>query len=345
MMRTRLVFLLALFALLTIFSLLGVYFSQQTPTEQPQVTTLLTYYHDGQYDYIAQLASNNLYNKTTLKPGEGMLYTKITKLINVTFTYTFNCTLPANTTIQYITDESMQSSNWAKTIVASPSNTLDFSKTNVAQFSTKQSVNLTALDELKNSIDKETGTYTQEYSLIIQPQIRVIANTSVGIVNEPFAPNMTMSFKHGTPSGDYIAIEGLTHTQQGNIQHTETIYHPEVVNERYVSYGFSIVFISAVIGTTRAYMKAKPEKRAKTIEEIVAPYEETIFELAEEPSQKTTEVTTVKMQRLEDLISIADGLAKPVLYLKKTPSRLGEKTKHVFYVLDGSVRYEYEICQ
>jgi len=346
MTRTKLTIILALFALLTIFSILGVYFSHQTPIEQDRVTTLLAYHHNGQYDYIARLKPNNLYNQTTLKPGEGTLYTKITELINVTFTYSFNCSLPANITIQYALNEYLESPKWPKKSIATTSPVAsNFSETTTAQFSITQSINITALEELKNSIDKETGTYTSEYSLIIRPEMQVAANTIVGTINEPFTPNMTMNFRYRTPEGDYITIEGLTHTQQGSIQHTETIYQPEVMNQRYASYAFSIAFISALLYTTWAYVKTKPAKPEKPIEEIIAPHEETILEVAKEPSYETPEITTVKMKSLNDLVSIADGLAKPVLYLKKAPSKPGRKVTHIFYVLDGSIRYEYEVIE
>ena len=346
MTRTKLTILLALFALSTTFSILGVYFSHQTPIEQYKVISLLTYHHNGRYDYTAQLKPNILYNQTTLKPGEGILYTKITELVNITFTYSFNCCLPSNVTLQYSINQRLKSPKWPeKTIVASPLTVSTLLKTTTAQFSITQSINITALDELKNSIDKETGTYTSEYSLIVQPHIDVVANTTAGTINELFTPNMTMNFRYRTPEGDYIAIEGLTHTQQGNIQQTETIYQPEVMSQRYMSYAFSIVFISALLCTTWAYLKAKPEKPTKPekpIEEIIAPHEEIIFETAEEPSYERLGRTVIKMKSLEALVSIADGLAKPVLYLKKPPTHPGEEPIHVFYVLDGSVIYEYE---
>jgi len=259
-----------------------------------------------------------------------------------------NCSLPANITVQYVMSEYLESKKWPKRLIATvPPTTLNFSETITAQFSFTRSINITALDELKSFIEKETGTYTSEYSLTIKPEINVTANTSAGTISEPFTPNMTMNFRYRTAEGDYITIEGLTHTQQGSIQKTETIYHPEIMSQRYVSYALSIVFTLALLCTTWVYLKAKPEKPEKPekpIEEIIAPYEEMIFELAEEP-QKIPGTTAVKVKSLNDLISIADGLAKPVLYLKKTPSKPGEKTAHIFYVLDGSVRYEYETTE
>jgi len=343
MKRTTLLILTIIFALLTLISLIGIYFAHQQSTEEEKAITLCTYLHDGRYDYIATLKPNNLYNQTTLRSEEGTLYIKITESINVTFTYTFNCSLPSNITLQYSIKEILKSPKWPeKTLATSPLTVSAHNQTSATTFTTNHFINITAIDKLKDSIDKETGTYTSEYSLIIEPKIQIAANTTAGTINEPFASNMTMNFRYRTPEGDYIAIEGLTHTQQGSIQQTETIYHPEAMSQRYMSYVFSVISISALLCTTWIYLKAKPEK---PIEKIIAPYEEIIFGLAEEPSYESFGRTTVKVETLEDLVSIADGLAKPILYLKKTPSKPGEKTAHVFYVLDGSVRYEYEITE
>jgi len=117
------------------------------------------------------------------------------------------------------------------------------------------------------------------------------------------------------------------------------------MNQRFLSYIFSIAFISALLYTTWAYVKTKPKKPKKpekTIEEIITPHEEIIFEAAEEPSYERAGRTVVKMKSLEALVSIADGLAKPVLYSKKPPTQPSGEPRHIFYVLDGSVIYEYE---
>ena len=346
MRKTTILVLTFVFALLSLFSIIGVYFAHQLPIEEKEIVTLCAYEHKGEYDYTAQLKPNNLYNQTTLKPGEGVLYIRITELVNITFTYTFNCSVPANITLRHSFNMYLESPRWPKRSLAiNPPATLDYPETTTAQFPIIQSLNVTALDELKNLIDKDTGTYTSEYSLVLQPNINVTASTAVGEINEPFTPNMTMNFRYRTPEGDYIAIEGLTQTQQGSIQHTELTHHPEVTIQRFISYALSTTFIASFLITTLAYAKAKPEKPTapeKTIEEIIAPYEEIIFKIDEEPSRGKPEMTTVKLKSLQELISIGDGLAKPVLYLKKAPSKPEEKATHVFYVLDSSVRYEYE---
>ncbi|MGB9778864.1 MAG: hypothetical protein ACPLW8_05615, partial [Candidatus Bathyarchaeales archaeon] len=229
MKRINLLILTLIFALLSLISMIGVYFTHSLPTEEQKIITLCTYTQNGSYDYIAQLKPNSLYNKTTLKAGEGILYTKITELVNVTFTYTFNSSLPANITLNYSFNMYLESPRWPRRSLAEvPPTVLNFTGKSTAQLQTIQSINVTALDELKNAIDGETGTYTSEYSLVLQPVINVTAETSVGEINETFTPFMNMSFRYRTPEGDYIATEGLTQTKQGSIQQAEVSYHPEV---------------------------------------------------------------------------------------------------------------------
>lgn len=64
------------------------------------------------------------------------------------------------------------------------------------------------------------------------------------------------------------------------------------------------------------------------------------MEVAEEPSLGG-QMTSVPMKSLGDLVDVGEGLGKLVLYLKKPPRAPGKEWTHTFYVLDGSVRYEY----
>ena len=48
------------------------------------------------------------------------------------------------------------------------------------------------------------------------------------------------------------------------------------------------------------------------------------------------------MKSLEDLVNLADGLAKPVFHLKKPLKPPSKEPTHVFYVLDGLTKYEYK---
>ena len=49
------------------------------------------------------------------------------------------------------------------------------------------------------------------------------------------------------------------------------------------------------------------------------------------------------MKSLEDLVNLADGLAKSVFHLKQPPKPPSKEPTHIFYVLDGLSKYEYRM--
>ncbi len=340
--RTKLTALLILFTLLSVASIITVYFTHQLPTEKTITTTLVTYEHRGRYDYTAKLKPNNLYNQTTLKPGEGTLYTRIIDHINITFSYTFLSTRPTNTTIEYLVNRELESpGKWAKNLEATTSNTVNFTG-NTGGFTTTLYINITETYGLVSLIDKDTGTSSSTFNLNVKPQIHTVAQTEAGTINEPLTPTLTITFQSGTTQGTIITIENLDHTKTGEITQTETIYQQWVTNQRYASYAISLPALTGLAYITWAFIKTKPKKPEKPLEEIIAPYKEIIIDVAAEPSYKDQRAT-ITMKSLEDLVNLADGLAKPVFHLKKPAKPPSKEPTHVLYVLDGLIKYEYAV--
>jgi len=197
---------------------------------------------------------------------------------------------------------------------------------------------------LKRAIEDETGARVSDYNATIRPEIHTIANNNIVTIDEYFTPTMTMTFKYGTPEGNYISITGLEHIRPNEITDAQRIPLPEVINQRYASYGFSFITVSALIASIWAYKKpVKPSlKTKKLMEEVIAPYEEIIAESAGEPSHKG-EIAIIKMKSLEDLVTVADSLDKPVISYEKAQSTPSKESTRIFYVLDGTTRYEYTI--
>ena len=338
MTRGKLIILLSLFALLSLFSMLGVYFTHELPTEDIETTTLLTYKHVGTYDYTAKLSSNVIYNQTELKPGQGTLYTEITEYINTTFSYTFESSQESNITIEYKIDVILPS--WSKAFNIVPQTKLN-SVGNSTKFSNNHLVNITSLQELKGIVEQETRIRVTDYNVTIRPEIHTIASNNIATIDGYFTPTMTMTFRHGTPEGNYISITGLEHTTPYAITDTKKIPLRGVMNQRYASYVFCAITLSALVATTWAYTRTlKPSlKPKKPMEEIIAPYEEIIVEITgEPPSGQTAMVKT-----LEDLVKVADLLGKPVLSYEKAPSTPSKESTRIFCVVDGTTKYECTI--
>ena len=348
MTRGKLTLLLLLFALLSLFSILTLYSTHQLPTEREVVTPLYTYEQAGTYDYTAKLYPNTIYdNQTTLKPGQGTVYTKITESIDTFLTYTFQGDHPANITITYSADVSLESPQWSKTISKIPVTTQNYMGT-TAQFSTDFHSNIESIETLKKQLEVETRRSVSDYNVTIRPQILTTAKTEVNnqiltVTLTPFTPTLTYTIQY-----QHISTSSLEHTRSGARTHTETIYLAWVMDQRYASYGFSAGSLVGLAITSWAFIQTRPRPRkaAKPIEAIISPFQDLIAESAEEPQFKEHSfmpTTTISMKTLEDLIKVADWLGKPVLSYQKPKSSQSATSTRVFYVLDGTTRYEHTI--
>ena len=348
MSRGKLTLLLLLFALLSLFSILTLYSAHQLPAEREVVTPLYTYEQTGTYDYTAKLQPNTIYdNQTTLKPGQGTLYTAIAESIDTFFTYTFQGDHPANITTTYSVDVSLESPNWRKSIYKIPVTTQYHTGT-TAQFSTDLHFNIESIETFEKQLEIETRRSVSDYNVTIRPQISTSVKTKVNnqpltITLTPFTPTLTYTIQY-----QHISISSLEHTRPGARTHTETIYLAWVINQRYASYGFAAVSLAGLAITSWTFMKTRPRPRkiGKPIEEIISPFQDLIAESAEEPQFKEHSfmpTTIISMKTLEDLIKVADWLGKPVLSHQKPKSSQGATSTRVFYVLDGTTRYEHTI--
>ncbi|TET18946.1 hypothetical protein E3J74_08570 [Candidatus Bathyarchaeota archaeon] len=335
--------LLIFFILLTLVSLLFLYYTHAIPLEKTSVTSLYTYGYQGTYNYIAALKPNTIYdNKTTLKPGEGPIYRRITDHIDVNFTYVFEGNLPANFTIKYSVHEYVETAHWRKQISELPQKNIETTGTR----SDLSINNITTIDppsiqEFVNEINEETGILASQYSLNITIKMYIEAKTSVGTVNESFMPTLKAEFQSSASEGEIISISGLEQGKTGEITETEKIYQLGVQQNRNISYGVSVASFAGLVISAWFFIRTrppKPSKPEKLLEDIIGPYEEIIAEAAQEVSEKdqlSKPGTTLAIKTLEDLVKIADTLERPILHSYKPPET------HIFRIIDDAAQYEF----
>ena len=338
--------ILILFAILTLISSLTLYYTHQIPIEKKSVVTLYTYEHDGTFNYIAKLKSNLIYNKTTLEPGEGPIFTRITNIINVNFTYTFQGSKPTNLTINYNVSEYLETSIFPKQIGELQQKTINTTGTSTNIYINNiPPINISSVKNSVASIRQETGVTISQYNVTTTVQMTIEANTTEGLINESFTPKLTMRFTSSYAEGEVISIEGIQNSKTGEITSTDTIYQPWVNTQRNASYALSIVSFPGLFIMIWAYARSKPTKPKRPealIEEVIEPFREIISETAQKPQFKEhpfMPITTISMKTLEDLVKIADTLAKPVVHTRKPPET------HIFYVIDETTRYEYTMTE
>jgi len=303
--------LLTLFTILTLISTITVYAVHQNPTQESTTNTLCTYTNTATYDYTAALQTpNTIYNnKTTLKPNEGTLYTKITKQINIALTYTFHATLPTETTITYNVTQTL--TPWQHRITETTQRTTNQTQIQI----TIPPIKTNELETLKSQIQTETGMTSSTYAVEITPTFRINANTTAGPIHQIFTPTLLINFKH-TDQGNIITIEDLHQTKTDAITENQTITRYGIMNQRYASYILITISIAGLFFSAYFYIKTKPRTKEMSLDKFIAPYKDLIIE-AHEPPKISPENTTINVETIQELAKTAEILAKPIILTRK----------------------------
>ena len=305
------IILLTLFTILTLISIITVYAIHQNPTQETATNTLCTCTSTATYCYTATLEPNTIYNnRTTLKPNEGTLYTKITKQINMSLTYTFQATIPTETTITYSLTQTLKTA-----VLQYETNSETQKTTNQTQIQISIPVNKNTLQAMKSAIESETGASSSTYAVEIAPTFTVNANTTAGPIHQIFTPTLLINFKH-TDQGDIITIEDLRQTKTGAITENQTITRYDVINQRYASYVLITISIAGLVFSTRFYIKNRPRTKKMSLDNVLAPCKDLIIE-AHEPPKIPPETTTINVETVQELAKTAEILAKPIILTRK----------------------------
>jgi hypothetical protein len=321
---------LILFTILTIIAILTMYAMHQMPTQETVTNTLCTYSSTATYDYTAILEPNTIYqNKTTLKPDEGTIYTRITKQINLTLTYTFQASLPSEARVTYSLIENLETGALSQEIVSTSE-----TSPNQTQFEIiLQPVNKTALDAVKSTIESETGTTSSTYSLQITPTFVVNANTTAGSIQQTFVPTLTVNFEY-TDQGDIISLGELQQTKTGSIKQSQATTRQDIITQQYMSYGltaFSIIGLGISVGF---YTRTPTTEKKPQFEKPLAVRKDIIIETHEE-LKLPRQATMVSVENIEEMYKIAEILAKPIIL------RRSQEQRAILTIIDQNTIYQY----
>ncbi len=318
------IILLTLFTILTLVSIITVYAVHQNPTQGATTNTLCTYTSTAIYDYTATLEPNTICNnKTTLKPNEGTLYTKITKQINITLTYKFQATLPTETTITYSVTQTLKP--WQHQITETTQSTTNQTQIQI----TIPPIKTSELETLKNRIQTETGMTSSTSAVEITPTFTINANTTAGPIHQIFTPTLLINFKH-TDQGNIITIENLHQTKTDAITENQTISRHDIINQRYTSYILITISIAGLFFSIYFYIKTKPRTKKLSLDKILAPYKDLIIE-AHEPPEIPSETTTVSVETVQELAKTAEILSKPIILTRKPETTLTIIDQNIIY--------------
>lgn len=334
--------ILVILCMLLATSIYMAYYFWGKPTTKTYYVVTCRYRQEVNFNPKVKLKPSFLYdNRTYLQPGE-TAYLNLVDQIEIQLNYRFNCSQPLNSfTLNYTVNSTLEAEgSWRKTFTLTPNKTID-----QTAFKETYTLKIEEINELIQKIEKETGIHATKYLYTITPHIQLKASTDEGTINEKYNPTLTITLNM-RGMGGHLDFSNLNNTKQESLGHYE---HKEVIWSLYgltstvrIMQHTSIITticLSASIALIAGWTLKKPPP--PTIEKIKKKYGEKIVESSEPPT-KRIEKATIKLKSIEDLYKVSEETIKPIIHEETLLEKEGKRMKrHVFYVLDNDIRYEY----
>ncbi|GEM_PF-4101186 len=332
--------LVAILSACLILSLYLTYRVQTMPAKEVKFVPSYKYSHKASYEYTATLYPSVLYdNRTTLAPGD-VPYIPLIHLLNISLKYEFwtDPIFKGPGNLSYTVYSILEApGGWSKIFLLTPLKTLHFNSSRMA-FRELYTFNITSIGELIHKIELETGTWFPYYNLRIVAEVNVSAPAGSDVLRDSFRPMMTVKLAYR--EGNRLFFEGLSSERSEVVGVYEESELGWIKFARYCSY---ILSISLIIALTCASIRLHrlSERTASPLQRIIRKHRDVIVESSGLLDRHVSRII-VTVKSLNDLVKISEISLKPIIHEKKSVTRGRTNVKrHVFYVLDGDVKYEY----
>ena len=324
--------ILAVFIVITLISGITTVFAYQEPITTEEKNTVLTYSGNSQFNYLTTLVNNTVYNKTLLRPGEGIIFKQIVDNITGTHQYQFSISQSATISATYSLKAIIQTDLWTKTYPIIESSSYESTGTRLT-VSESFPIDFRFYDNILTTINEEIGINAPNPILLIQASTSVSAKTDEYTISDTFNPEITMSLNRKTIEfSDMLSL-----SKSGSKTETITINHPEVEEARpsrllttFIT-GFILVIYLLVTKMQPTEMSALE----KELHKIQKKYGEWIVKAESNPVDPLSK--SIMISSMEELSRISEDLGKPMIHYTKG------KKNHMFAVIDDEHIYQHEL--
>ncbi|RLI28629.1 hypothetical protein DRO58_01785 [Candidatus Bathyarchaeota archaeon] len=154
------------------------------------------------------------------------------------------------------------------------------------------------------------------------------------MIAESFKPIMTA--KLAFRDGNKLLFEGLNSEKSRTVGEYVVTEVAWVKNARYISYASSAFLAVALAYALRLYLVNRSP--ISPVQKAMRKHRDIIVESTKFGKERVGR-TVIEVKSIEDLAKISeDLLLKPIIHEEDPETR-----QHVFYILDGDVRYEYRV--
>jgi len=306
----------------------------------------ISFSEKGRFDYEVYLMPNNLYEIDVLRSeappetdsssstqtlGPGLKYfTNIIDSIEASFSYQFLSDIPVANMVEdvEVTAVLEYPDMWTKSFTLVPRTS--YTGPLVVDFP----LDIKAFDAITDTLRSELGFGAASYGLTIQATVHTTSDTESGPIDEVFTQSLVGQL--GTTT---FTLKGdLSERQPGAIVENRMV----PVGNTWVFRGlslaglvlavFALLFVLSNSRQVQAVAISKMEEEALRAKRK---HKGVIVDVGELPPAGAGEVV-IPIGSVDELVSIADALLKPVLH----HAGVG---KHTYCVIDGGVRYLYVV--
>lgn len=316
---------------------------------QRKSTGGFSYKHQGSFGYTIKLKENSLYGtgvdtlgkepyqwpQISAQPPGNYYFTRITDIMLANFSYQFICNQPLKQLSEEVEVKAILEypNIWSKTFILVP-------KTQKSgDFVVDFDVDINFFSQLTNEIMAELNMGPPTYNLTIQAEVHTTAQTDYGPIDEVFTHDLkgTLGASAITWNNEPESSKAGSITGSHMVPNTEKFVGLSLNTARIV---FPIAL--AIILPFPLYLLilgivARPAALSKLEKEAIRAkkkHKELIVDVKELPAIEGQDTTVVSLSSLDDLITTAENLFRPVLHK-------AEEERHIYCVIDGTTRYQY----
>ena len=312
----------------------GAYYVQGIPTEEHEVTTLCSYEQNIRCNYTAYLKPNILYGDAI---GEGeTIYIKLAERIDVTFNYTFSCSVEGSISTDYEIRsflEEPSETGWRKPIDELVSvETAETANVTSATLIAKFSYNITEINELIEKIEEDIGYTSSTYQIVTNVSINATDETAIETISKPVKERAVLKLNY---MGGYMERAGVI-----EIEAPEK-HLPGSITENRVKKIESAVYLKTAINVALAAwivagcsLTAWRYRTDRTWFETLPESERIMKRFKVMESKGMPDMKAVTLSSIEDLKRLVDDYDLTMFHTKMTEG-------DVFFTIDNNIVYRY----
>ncbi len=298
----------------------------------------------GSFDYQVKVSDNTLFGAGILAPPklpdetsdkilgpENAVFTKFIDSMEVSYSYKLTSPVPiVQSQSELIVEAILENpGKWSKTYTLVPPTRES------GDFTITFPLDLTKFVDIFDTIQSETGIQVSKRNLMLRATVHTTAQTDAGQINDVYTQSIQTDLKDGI----LVWSDDLKKKETGYVEAPRVVVEPALLLKlpvfwwRVASSGLAFAILAYFALYFFVFSRRGIDKVEAETRQLLRKHREMIVEVKEWPESTPAEMV-VQVETFRDLMKVSQGLLKPLHHKQ-------EKNKHLFWVYDGTNRYEY----